>query len=45
MFLVAFVRKSNINQAFVYDDLDMFMRDIDKYEYATLLVNEIFRDN
>ena len=29
----------------MYDDLDYFMRDFDKYQCATVLVYEIFRDN
>ncbi len=29
----------------VYDDVDVFMRDIDKYQVATLLFYEIFKDN
>ena len=30
-FLVVFVRKSFINQVKIYDDVDVFMKDIDKY--------------
>ncbi len=44
-FLVAFVRDNTENQTKVYDDLDVFMRDIDKYSVAALLVKEIFKNN
>ena len=44
-FLTAFVRENLQNQLRVYDDLDYFMRDFDKYQCATVLVYEIFRDN
>jgi hypothetical protein len=29
----------------VYDDVDVFMRDMDTYQVATLLFYEIFKDN
>jgi len=29
----------------VYDDIDVFMRDIDKFSVSTLLFYEIFKDN
>jgi len=44
-FLVAYVRSNFQNQLKVYDDVDVFMRDIDKYWVATLLFYEIFKDN
>ena len=44
-FLTAFVRENLQNQLRVYDDLDYFMRDFDKYQCATVLVYEIFRNN
>lgn len=44
-FLVAYVRENTENQTKVYDDLDIFMRDIDKYSVAALLVKEIFKNN
>jgi hypothetical protein len=43
--LVAYVRDNTENQTKVYDDLDIFMRDIDKYSVAALLVKEIFKNN
>ena len=44
-FLTAYARENLQNQLRVYDDLDYFMRDFDKYQCATVLVYEIFRDN
>ena len=44
-FLIAYVRNNFQNQLTVYDDLDIFMRDFDKYQVATLLVYEIFKNN
>jgi hypothetical protein len=44
-FLVAYVRNNFGNQLKVYDDVDVFLRDIDKHRVATLLFYEIFKDN
>ena len=44
-FLVGYVRENLPNQIELYEDLDCIMRDSDKYQKATLLVYEIFRDN
>lgn len=44
-FLVAYVRNNFHNQLKVYDDVDVFLRDIDRYPVATLLFYEIFKDN
>ena len=44
-FLTAFARENLQNQLRVYDDLEYFMRDFDKYQCATILVYEIFKDN
>jgi len=44
-FLVSVVRDNTENQTRVYDDMDVFMRDIDKYSIAGLLVKEIFKNN
>lgn len=44
-FLVGFVRDNQTNQGELYEDLDTIMRDCDKYQKATLLVYEIFRNN
>ena len=44
-FLVGYVRENLANQIQLYEDLDQIMRDSDKYQKATLLVYEIFRDN
>lgn len=44
-FLVAYVRNNFQNQLKVYDDVDVFMRDMDKHYVSTLLFYEIFREN
>ena len=44
-FLVGYVRSNTTNQVELYEDLDVIMRDSDKYQKATLLVYEIFKDN
>lgn len=44
-FLVSYVRNNFQNQLKVYDDVDVFLRDIDRYRVATLLFYEIFKDN
>ena len=44
-FLIAYVRGSFSAQLKVYDDVDVFMRDMDTYQVATLLFYEIFKDN
>ena len=44
-FLCAYVRGNFQNQLKVYDDVDVFMRDMDTYQAATLLFYEIFKDN
>jgi hypothetical protein len=44
-FLIAYVRGNFQNQLKVYDDVDVFMRDMDTYQVATLLFYEIFKDN
>jgi len=44
-FLCAYVRGNFQNQLKVYDDVDVFMRDMDTFYAATLLFYEIFKDN
>lgn len=44
-FLVGYVRDNLTNQIQLYEDLDSIMRDSDKYQKATLLVYEIFKNN
>lgn len=39
------MRDNTENQTKVYDDIDIFMRDIDKYSVAAMLVKEIFKNN
>ena len=44
-FLIAYIRNNFQGQLKVYDDVDIFMRDMDSYFAATLLFYEIFKDN
>jgi len=44
-FLIAYVRDNTENQTRVYDDMSVFMRDIEKYSVAAMLVKEIFKNN
>ena len=43
--MAAFARENLQNQLRVYDDLEHFMRDFDKYQCATILVLEVFKNN
>jgi hypothetical protein len=44
-FLVAYTRNNFQNQLRIYDDVDVFMRDIEKHQIAGVLFYEIFKDN
>eukprot|EP00347_Sterkiella_histriomuscorum_P021853 403332539 len=44
-FLIRFVRQNPANQSALRDNLDVFLKDIDKFTLAPLLIYEIFRDN
>ena len=44
-FLIAYIRNNFQGQLQIYDDVDVFMRDMDSYYVATLLFFELFKNN
>ena len=44
-FLIAYIRNNFQGQLQIYDDVDVFMRDMDSYYVATLLFYELFKNN
>lgn len=43
--MIAYIRNNFQGQLQIYDDVDVFMRDMDSYYVATLLFYELFKNN